>query len=237
VQVDEIWAFVGTKEKNATEAQKAQGWGDIWTWTAIDADSKLILSYYVGNRNAESANYFMQDVAGRLASRVQLTSDGHKPYLQAVEDAFGGAIDYAMLIKLYGNEGGRQQPANVRYSPADVTGIRVEKISGRPDPKHISTSYVERQNLTMRMGMRRFTRLTNGFSKKVENHALAIYFVNYNFCRIHQSLRVTPAMAAGLVDRVWDLKDIVAMLDKAQKDREAELGPRRTRGNGKKDQT
>lgn len=232
VQVDEIWSFVGMKQKNASEDQKAAGFGDAWTWTAICADTKLVMSWLVGDRNAACADHFIADLQTRLAHRVQLTSDGHKGYLHAVEDAFGGAIDYAMLIKLYGNEGNRQAPANIKFSPADVTGIKVEKISGRPDPKHVSTSYVERQNLTMRMNMRRFTRLTNGFSKKAENlaHAVALHFMHYNFCRIHQTLRVTPAMAAGVSAVVWDVEDIVALLEKAEAAREAELGPRRTRG-------
>lgn len=232
VEVDEIWAFVGAKEKNATADQKAEGWGDIWTWTAFCPDTKLIASWYVGDRSATSAHYFISDMATRLSHRIQLTSDGHKPYLQAVEDAFGGEIDYAMLIKQYGNEGGREAPANIKYSPADCTGIKVERISGRPDRKHISTSGVERQNLTIRMSNRRFTRLTNGFSKKAENHAhaLAIYFMNYNFCRVHQSLRMSPAMAAGVSKVLWEVEDVVALLDKVEQEREAALGPRRTRG-------
>ena len=232
IEFDEIWAFVGAKEKNATLDQKAEGWGDIWTWTAFCPDTKLMVSWYVGNRDFKCAKVVVNDLKDRLANRVQLTTDGHKPYLQAVEEAFGGAIDYAVLIKLYGNEGGREAPANVKYSPADVTGVRIEKISGRPDPKFVSTSGVERQNLTMRMSMRRFTRLTNGFSKKAENHAhqVALHFMHYNFCRIHTSIRVTPAMEAGVANHVWDVEEIIALVDAADKAREAALGPRRTRG-------
>jgi len=210
LQCDEIWAFVGAKEKNATAEQKEKGWGDAWTWTAIDADTKLVPCWFVGTRDGGAAYHFMHDLAGRLASRVQLTTDGHKAYLNAVEDAFGSEIDYAMLVKIYGNvaEGGE-----VRYSPAVCMGARKANITGKPDYRHISTSFAERQNLSMRMGMRRFTRLTNGFSKKVENHehALAIYFMHYNFCRIHQSLRVTPAMEAGVAQHVWSLEEMVGL--------------------------
>ena len=213
VQCDEIWSFVGAKQKNVP-AEKAGtfGIGDVWTWTAIDADSKLIVSWLVGTRDGGAAYTFMQDVASRLRNRVQLTTDGHTPYLAAVEDAFGADIDYAMLVKIYGPD----PQAEKRYSPAQCLGCKVETITGDPDPKHISTSYVERQNLTMRMSMRRFTRLTNAFSKKVENHcaAVALYFVYYNFCRVHQALRVTPAMEAGLSDHVWTIAEIVALLDR-----------------------
>jgi IS1 family transposase len=212
LQCDEIWAFVGAKEKNASAEQKEKGWGDAWTWTAIDADTKLVPCWFVGTRDGGAAYHFMHDLAGRLANRVQLTTDGHKAYLNAVEDAFGCEIDYAMLVKIYGNvaEGGE-----VRYSPAVCMGAKKAAISGKPDFKHISTSFAERQNLSMRMGMRRFTRLTNGFSKKVENHehALAIYFMHYNFCRIHTSLRVTPAMEAGVSQHVWSLEEMVGLLD------------------------
>jgi IS1 family transposase len=211
VQVDEIWSFIGSKEKNTSEDKKAVGCGDCWTWTAIDADSKLIPCWFVGTRDGSAAYHFIHDLADRLASRVQLTSDGHKAYLNAVEDAFGASIDYAMLIKVYGNasEGGE-----VRFSPAVCMGARKAVISGQPDKKHISTSFAERQNLTMRMSMRRFTRLTNGFSKKLEQHenALALYFMFYNFCRIHQTLRVTPAMEAGVADHVWTLEEVIALL-------------------------
>ncbi len=214
IQVDEIWAFVGAKEKNATTEQKAQGYGDIWTWTAICADTKLVPSFYVGERDSEAAMFLMDDLASRLANRVQLTSDGHKPYLEAVEGAFGGDIDYAMLVKMYGQAPEGQR----RYSPPECIGARKTRVEGDPDPKHVSTSYVERQNLTMRMHMRRFTRLTNAFSKKVENHApaVALHFMYYNFCRIHKTLRVTPAMAAKVTDRLWDVVDIVRLLEEEE---------------------
>lgn len=213
IQCDEIWSFIGAKEKNASVEKKQQGWGDIWTWTALCPDTKLIACWYVGSRDASAAYHFINDLADRLASRIQLTTDGHRPYVQAVEDAFGCDIDYAMLIKIYGNapEGGE-----VRYSPAQCMGARKAVISGRPDHKHVSTSHTERQNLTMRMSMRRFTRLTNGFSKKVENHehAVALHCMHYNFCRIHQTLRVTPAMEAGISDHVWSLTELVEMIDR-----------------------
>ena len=210
VQCDEIWAFVLGKEKNLTQEQLDAGFGSVWTWTAIDADSKLIVSYMLGDRGAETAQAFMQDVASRIANRIQLTTDGHRVYAEAVEDAFGSEIDYAMLVKIYGasNEG------ESRYSPATCIGCRTGVLSGKPDPKYISTSYVERQNLSMRMGMRRFTRLTNGHSKKIENHGhqVALYFFHYNFCRVHSTLRVTPAMEAGLSDHVWTLDELCALL-------------------------
>ena len=212
VQCDEIWSFVGAKQKNATAEQKAEGWGDTWTWVAICADTKLVPCWAVGGRDAGVAYEFMHDLAGRLANRVQLTTDAHRPYLAAVEDAFGSEIDYAMLVKLYGK--GEQGPER-QYSPAACKGARKVAIKGRPDYKEISTSYIERQNLTMRMGMRRFTRLTNGFSKKIENHeaAIALHYMHYNFCRIHQTLRVTPAMEAGVSDHVWSIAEIMALLD------------------------
>ena len=213
VQCDEIWSFVYARQKNVP-AEKADqfGVGDVWTWTALDADSKLMVSWLVGTRDAGSAYTFMMDVAGRLRNQVQLTTDGHRPYLSAVEDAFGANIDYAMLQKLYGADPAGEK----RYSPAQCIGVRCDVVTGDPNPKHISTSYVERQNLTMRMSMRRFTRLTNAFSKKVENHcaAVALYFVYYNFGRVHQTLRVTPAMEAGLIDHVWTIAEIVALLDR-----------------------
>ncbi|MFA4975835.1 MAG: IS1 family transposase [Thermodesulfovibrionales bacterium] len=212
IQCDEIWSFCYSKEKNVPEDKEGKfGYGDVYTWTAICADSKLVPSWYVGRRDYQSANHFISDLAGRLAHRVQLTTDGHKAYLQAVEDSFGSEIDYAQLIKLYGNE----VEAEKRYSPAECTGAIKERIQGNPDMKHVSTSYVERQNLTMRMSMRRFTRLTNGFSKKVENHshALALYFMFYNFVRIHKTLKVSPAMEAGVTDRLWDVEDILALLN------------------------
>jgi IS1 family transposase len=213
VQVDEIWSFTGAKQKNvATMKARVDGAGDTWTWTAIDADTKLIVSHFVGGRDGECAKWFIDDMASRIASRIQLTSDGHKAYLEAVEGAFGADVDYAMLIKLYGNapDGGKG-----RYSPAECTGAKKTPIEGSPDPKHISTSYAERANLTMRMHNRRFTRLTNAFSKKFENHAhmVAIYAVWYNFIRIHKTLRVTPAMAAGLSQTVMDWADVVTAMD------------------------
>lgn len=210
IQVDEIWSFVYAKEKNAPEAKRIAGEaGDIWTWTAICADTKLVPSWYVGERDSEAAMIFMDDLAKRLANRVQLTSDGHKPYLEAVEGAFGADIDYAMLVKVYGEAPEGQR----RYSPPVCTGARKTRIEGHPDPKHVSTSYAERNNLTMRMSMRRFTRLTNAFSKKVENHthAVALHFMFYNFGRIHKSLRATPAMAAGVADHVWTLEEIASL--------------------------
>ena len=211
VQVDEIWAFCYAKAKNVPTAKAApEDAGDVWTWVGIDADSKLAISWWVGDRGGETAKVFMDDLASRLADRVQLTSDGHKAYLQAVEEAFGGDVDYAQLVKMYGQTPEGQR----RYSPPECVGCQRIGIEGKPDPKHISTSFVERQNLTMRMSMRRFTRLTNAFSKKVENHthAVALHFMYYNFCRIHKTLRVTPAMAAGVTDRLWTVEDIVALI-------------------------
>ena len=185
----------------------------MWTWVAIDADTKLVPSFMIGNRGATTARRFMNDLASRLAKRVQLTTDGHRAYLNAVEGAFGADIDYAMLVKLYGNDA----ESETRYSPAECIGCQSVAVTGRPNPKHISTSFVERQNLTMRMQMRRFTRLTNAFSKKIENHAwaVALHYMHYNFCRIHQTLRVTPAMAAGVTDHVWDISEIVDLLDES----------------------
>jgi IS1 family transposase len=212
IQCDEIWQFVGAKQKNTTEETKAQGWGDVWTWTAIDADTKLMVSWFLGARDPISAWWFMRDLTSRLISRVQLTTDGLTAYRTAVEEAFSSEIDFAQLAKIYG----QQREGAVRYSPAKFIAARREVIRGNPDPKHISTSYVERQNLTMRMSMRRFTRLTNGFSKKVENHAhaVALHFVHYNFARVHGTLRVTPAMAAGLADHVWSLEEVIGLLDR-----------------------
>jgi IS1 family transposase len=212
LQLDEIWSFVYAKQKNVAKAKRQDlAYGDVWTWTAICADTKLIPSWKVGGRDADYANAFVADLAERLASRVQLTSDGHKPYLQAVENAFGADVDYAMLVKIYGEA----PEAQKRYSPAECIGCRRDKITGNPDPDHVSTSYAERNNLNIRMGNRRFTRLTNAFSKKVENHmhALAIYFMHYNFVRIHQTTRVTPAMAADVTQTLWSLTDIVRVVD------------------------
>jgi IS1 family transposase len=215
VQCDEIWSFCYAKAKNLATAKAApRGAGDVWTWVALDADSKLLISYLVGARDGMHASHFIADVASRLKHRVQLTTDGHAAYLQAVEDGFGGSIDYAMLIKLYGSEGSKDNP-ETRYSPGECIGTRKEVISGDPDLEHVSTSFSERQNLTMRMRLRRFIRLTNAFSKKIANHehAIALYAMHYNFVRRHQSLRVTPAMAAGLTNRLWSLEDIVGLLD------------------------
>jgi IS1 family transposase len=211
IQCDEIWSFVGAKQKNVSEEKMAQGRGDAWTWTALDADSKLIVSYLVGQRGAKWALAFMEDVASRVASRVQITTDGHKAYLEAVEGAFGMDCDYAVLIKLYGNDQGTQ----TRYSPGEFVGTETKIVMGNPERKHISTSFVERQNLTMRMSMRRFTRLTNGFSKKIANHeaAIALHFMHYNFCRIHKKLRVTPAMEAGLSTHIWEIEELVALME------------------------
>ena len=213
LQCDEIWSFVYAKEKNTTIEQKQGGAGDAWTWTAIDADSKLIVSWYVGNRDAESANIFMKDVASRLTQRVQLTTDGFHSYLQAVENAFDDDIDFAQLIKTYGASEGESNTER-KYSCAECTGIKKKVVTGNPHEQFISTSYVERQNLTMRMHMRRFTRLTNGFSKKLENHcyAIALYFVYYNFVKIHKSLRVPPAMQVGLIKRLMSIEDIANLV-------------------------
>ena len=212
VQADEIWSFCYAKAKNVPEDKKdVFGFGDVWTFTAIDADSKLIVSWHVGSRDLENATLFMHDVASRLANRVQLTTDGHKMYLDAVESAFGSEVDFAQLVKIY-----KSVPSSeTRYSPAKYVGAEKTEITGKPDIKHVSTSHVERQNLNMRMGMRRFTRLTNAFSKKLENHyhALSLYFMFYNFVRIHKTLSVTPAMESKIADHVWSMEDIVNLMD------------------------
>jgi len=224
VQCDEIWCFVGAKHKNASSDQKTEGWGDVWTWTAIDADTKLCLSYLVGGRSAWWAKEFMADVASRVRGGIQLTTDGHKAYLEAVESAFGGDVDYAQLQKIYG----ASNETHARYSPGKCIGSDMKTVSGVPDPKHVSTSYVERQNLTMRMSMRRFTRLINGFSKKLENHAaaVALHFIYYNFARVHKTLRITPAMAAGIADHVWSMEEIAALVPKPETKKRGPYKPR-----------
>jgi len=211
IQCDEIWSFVGAKQKNATPEKKAAGWGDCWTWTAIDADSKFVVSYAIGPRVPSVARNFIADVAARLTNRVQITTDGLRVYVDAVERAFGDDVDYAILDKYYGFA----VETGARYSPARFRGAQRAVIHGKPDPRHISTSYVERNNLTVRMHNRRFTRLTNAFSKKLEmhTHSIALHFMYYNFCRIHQTLRVTPAMEAGLSDHAWSLDELVGLLD------------------------
>src|SRR3972149_2424997 len=215
VQVDEVWSFCYAKGRNVPEKYEDQfGFGDVWTFTAICADTKLVPCWKIGRRTAEHAAEFINNLAGRLAHRIQLTSDGYRKYVDAVENSFSGNVDYAMLVKMYGSENSNKNP-DTKYSPAECTGTRVAKINGDPDPKYISTSFVERNNLTMRMSMRRFTRLTNAFSKKVENlgHAVSLHFMYYNFARIHQTLRVTPAMEAGITDHVWSVEEIAVLLN------------------------
>ena len=212
LQCDEVWSFCHAKEKNVPEDHRGEfGYGDVWTWTAIDADTKLVPTWFVGKRTAVDAADFIGDLAGRLANRVQLTTDGHRAYLTAVAGAFGDDIDYAQLVKIYGVD----PEGEKRYSPAQCIGTDTTVVSGAPDPAHVSTSYVERQNLTMRMSMRRFTRLTNAFSKKVENlmHAVSLHFMHYNFARVHGTLKTTPAVKAGIADHVWTIEEIVALLD------------------------
>lgn len=216
IQCDEIWQFCYAKSKNVPADKQGQfGYGDVWTWVTLCADTKLICNWKIGTRGAATAYSLMHDLAGRLTNRIQLTTDGHRVYADAVESAFGSEIDYAMLVKLYGND----RESETRYSPAECIGCRAIPISGSPKLRHISTSFVEHQNLTMRMQMRRFTRLTNAFSKKIENlgYAVALHFMHYNFCRIHQTLRVTPAMEAGLTDHVYTLAEVVSLLDKDPK--------------------
>jgi IS1 family transposase len=216
IQCDEIWSFCGCKEKNAMPERKEIGWGDVWTWTALDAQTKLVPCWLVGQRDAGTAYHFIHDLKARLANRVQLTTDGLKLYLAPLEDAFGAEVDYAQLVKIYGNPPGASQdnPSEIRYSPAACMGERRAVISGKPEFVHISTSFIERQNLTMRMGMRRFTRLTNAFSKKLENHehAVAPHYMYYNLARIHMTLRCTPPMEAEIADHVWSLEEIVGLL-------------------------
>lgn len=219
VQVDEVWSFVYAKEKNAqrvTESKRDEA-GDVWTWVALDPDTKLVISYRVGQRDAQEAAVFMHDLRGRLANRVQLTTDGYRPYFRAVPEAFGNNVDYAMLNKIYGNEGNDKKP-NRRYSPAVCIEAIPTPIIGSPDPDHISTSHVERLNLTTRMSVRRFTRLTNAFSKKLQNHtaAISLHFAYYNYCRKHQTLGMTPAQAAGLTDHTWTLAELIALLEAAE---------------------
>ena len=209
IQCDEIWQFCYAKERNVPADKKGKfGYGDVWTWVAIDADTKLVPAFMTGNRDLRTARIFVDDLKSRLANRVQLTTDGLRVYLDAVEGTFGADVDYAQLVKLY-----ESTQEETRYSPAECVSCEQKAIMGKPDPKHVSTSYVERQNLTMRMSMRRFTRLTNGFSKKVENHAyaVAIHYMHYNFCRVHATLRITPAMEAGIADHIWTIEE---MLDK-----------------------
>jgi IS1 family transposase len=225
VQVDEIWSFTYAKQKNVPGAKAApDGAGDTWTWTAIDADSKMILSYFVGGRDGECAMWFIDDLRARLAGRIQLTSDGHKAYLEAVEGAFGGEIDYAILHKVYGTS---PDSAKGKYSPAECIGTQKHRVEGEPDPAHVSTSYVERSNLTMRMHMRRFTRLTNGFSKKVENHAyaVALHMMYYNFVKLHSKLRTSPAMAAGVSPKLWEIGDIVSLVEADEAKQDRKRGP------------
>ena len=213
LQCDEIWQFVGSKAKNVSIQKKQEGWGDIWVWIGIDADTKLVVSYLVGGRDGGWAMEFMEDCASRIKGRVQITTDGHRSYLDAVEGEFGLDCDYAMLQKIYGAPMDEEVR---RYSPARCIGSDMKVVSGNPDPKHVSTSFVERQNLTLRMSNRRFTRLTNAFSKKIDNHrhSVALHYMHYNYCRVHQTLRVTPAMEAGLADHVWSLADLCSLLPK-----------------------
>jgi IS1 family transposase len=229
IQVDEIWSFVYAKQRNVPADKRGEA-GDVWTWVALDADTKLVPSYRIGPRDLATASEFMTDLAARLSRRVQLTTDGHRAYLLAVPGAFGGEVDYAQLIKVYGSDANPKKPER-RYSPAVCLEAIPERVSGDPDPDHISTSYVERLNLTMRMSMRRYTRLTNAFSKKVENHAAAVslHFMHYNFCRVHQTLKTTPAVAAGVTDHVWKLHEIIALLENAEQAVPMKRGPYKKR--------
>lgn len=213
IQRDEIWQFVGAKQKNATPEQKAAGWGDAWTWVALDADTKMCISFLVGGRDTGWATDFAFDIRDRVVGRPQITTDAHKPYMAAIEMAFGDNVDYAQMHKIYG---AANDTPEARYSPAKCIGCDMKTVIGSPDYEHVSRSFVERQNLTMRMSMRRFTRLTNGFSKKIENHghAIALHFMHYNFVRVHKTLRVTPAMEAGIADHVWSMDELVSILDR-----------------------
>lgn len=233
LQCDEIWSFVGAKAKHVKPERREEGWGDVWTWVALDSDTKLVPSYRIGTRDLTEATAFMSDLAGRLRHRVQLTTDGHRAYLHAVKGAFGGEIDYAQLVKIYGND--RSNKPERRYSPAICIDAIPNRVSGDPDPEHISTSHVERLNLTMRMSMRRYTRLTNAFSKKVENHAAAVslHFMHYNFCRVHQTLKTTPAVAAGVTDHVWKLHEIIDLLEQAEQGFPRQRGPYKKRAVSK----
>ncbi len=229
IQVDEIWSFIYAKQRKVSAAKAAPvGAGDVWTWTAIEADTKLIVSYFVGGRDGERAMWFIDDLASRLANRVQLTSVGHKAYLEAVEGAFGCDVDYAIINKIYGTA---PDAFKGRYSPAECIGVKKERIEGNPDRAHVSTSYVERNNKTMRMHMRRFTHLTDGFSKKVENHActVALHMMYYNFGRIHSTLRMTPAMAAGVSDSLWEVSEIVALIEADEANTVTKRGPYKKR--------
>jgi IS1 family transposase len=221
IQLDELWGFNYCKAKNVTPtiADKIPGAGDVWLWVAIDAETKLVPCWRLGGRDALTAYDFVQDLANRLSNRVQITSDGHRVYLTAIEAAFGSDVDYAMLVKMYGNDA----ESETRYSPAQCIGAQMSVITGRPDPNHISTSYVERQNWSVRTAMRRYTRLSNGFSRKIENHsaAVALHYFAYNFIKIHRTLRVTPAMAAGVTDRLWEVSDLVDVWEREEHTRKA----------------
>jgi IS1 family transposase len=230
IQCDEIWTFVGAKQKNVKPDKRQQGWGDVWTWVAMDPGSKLVATYRIGGRDVSEAQAFMHDLASRLRYRVQLTTDGHQAYLRAVKSAFKDEIDYAQLVKIYGTDQDSRKPER-RYSPGVCLEAIPQAITGDPDPDHISTSHIERQNLTMRMSMRRFTRLTNAFSKKVENLAAAVslHFMHYNFCRVHKTLGTTPAVAAGVADHVWTISEIIALLDEAERAVPIKRGPYKKR--------
>jgi IS1 family transposase len=230
IQVDEIWSFVYAKQRNVPAEKRGEA-GDVWTWVALDSDTKLVPSYRIGPRDLATASEFMTDLSARLSRRVQLTTDGHRAYLLAVTGAFGGDVDYAQLVKVYGSDASPKKPER-RYSPAVCLEAIPQRVSGDPDPDHISTSHVERLNLTTRMSVRRYTRLTNAFSKKVENHvaAVSLHFMHYNFCRVHQTLKTTPAVAAGVADHVWKLHEIIALLENAEQAVPMKRGPYKKRG-------